>query len=90
MAGKDRGKTGKVMESMPQEARVVVEGLNTVKKRSRPRRQGESGQTVAVPRPLPASRVRLICPNCKHAVRVGYRMDGPKKVRFCKKCEATI
>src|SRR6185437_8307657 len=90
MGGKDRGKTGKVLESLPVEGRVVVEGLNTVNKRSRPRKQGETGQTVAVPRPLPASRVRLVCPNCKNAVRVGFRMDGPKKVRYCKKCEATI
>lgn len=90
MAGKDRGKTGKVLESMPDDTRIIVDGLNLVKKRSRPKRQGETGQMVAVPRPLPASRVMLVCPNCKNAVRVGYRMEGPAKVRFCKKCEATI
>jgi large subunit ribosomal protein L24 len=90
MIGKDRGKTGKVLESFPEDGRVIVEGLNMIKKRSRPRRQGEVGQMVNLPRPLPASRVRLVCPNCKNAVRVGYRMDGPKKVRYCKKCEANI
>ena len=90
MVGKDRGKTGKVLESMPAAGRVIVEGLNLIKKRTKPRKQGETGQTINLPRPLPASRVRLICPNCKHAVRVGFRMDGPKKVRYCKKCEATI
>lgn len=90
MAGKDRGKTGKILHAMPDEGRVIVDGLNTVKKRSRPKKQGQTGETVFVPQPVPASRVMLVCSNCKNPTRVGFRMDGPKKVRYCKKCKANI
>ncbi len=89
LAGKDRGKTGKVLTSMPAEEKVVIEGLNTVNKRSRPKKQGETGQIVSVPRPIPASRVMLVCGNCKNPTRVGFRKEGEKMVRYCKKCQAT-
>ena len=90
MRGKDRGKTGKVLHSLPADEKIVVEGLNVVKKRSRPKRQGQKGETVLVPRPLYASNVMLICTNCKNPTRVGLRMDGERHVRYCKKCKATI
>jgi large subunit ribosomal protein L24 len=89
MIGKDRGKTGKVVVADPVGDRIVVENLNMFKKRSRPKAQGQKGETVLVPRPIQASNVMLICSNCKNPTRVGFRMDGPKKVRFCKKCKAT-
>ncbi len=88
--GKDRGKTGTVIAAFPREERVTVEGLNLVKKRAKPRVQGESGQTVAVARPIAASKVMLICPNCKQPTRIGGRVDGGRKVRYCKKCKAII
>ena len=90
MTGKDAGKTGKVLTAFPAEDRVTIEGLNLVKKNSRPRRQGEKGQTVMVPRPLPVSRVQLVCTSCKNPTRIGYRIEGATKVRYCKKCKATI
>lgn len=90
LSGKDRGQTGTVLATMPESEKVLLENLNVFKKRSRPRKQGEKGQTILVPRPLAASKVMLICSNCKEATRTGYRMDGAKKVRYCKKCEATI
>lgn len=89
ITGKDRGKTGTILRVVPSDNRVVVEGVNVFTKRSRPRRQGEKGQMVAVPRALQASNVMLVCKNCKQATRVGYRVEGNKKVRFCKKCKAT-
>jgi len=88
MSGKDRGKTGKVLHALPEEGKIVIDGLNVFKKRSRPKKQGEKGETVLVPRPLPASRVMLICANCKMPTRVGYRTEGAKNVRYCKKCKA--
>jgi len=88
MSGKDRGKTGKVLNVSPEDNRVTVENLNIFKKRSRPKAQGQKGETVLVPRPMPASKVMLICSNCKNPTRVGFRMDGPRKVRYCKKCHA--
>ena len=90
LSGKDRGKTGTVLRAMPEEGKIVIDGLNVFKKRSRPKKHGEKGQTVLVPRPLTASKVALICTSCKEPTRVGSRMDGSKKVRYCKKCKATL
>lgn len=88
MSGKDRGKTGTVLHAYPDKERVIVDGLNVFKKRSRPKRQGQKGETVLVPRPMAASKVMLVCSNCKNPTRAGFRMDGPRKVRYCKKCQA--
>ncbi len=89
MTGKDRGKTGVVLSAFPTEEKISAEGLNLYKKRVRPKRQGEKGETVLVPRPFFASRAMLLCQNCKKAVRIGYRFEGNKKVRYCKKCQST-
>jgi large subunit ribosomal protein L24 len=90
LSGKDRGKTGTILRAMPEEDKIVIDGLNVFKKRSKPRKQGEKGQTVLVPRPMPAGKVMLICPNCKQPTRIGNRIEGSKRVRYCKKCEVTI
>lgn len=90
LSGKDRGKTGTILHALPAEDRIVIDGLNVFKKRSRPKRQGEKGQIVSVPRPMPASKVMLICSSCKQPTRVGWRVEGAKKVRYCKKCKSTI
>ena len=90
VSGKDRGKTGTVLRALPDEGKIVIDGLNLFKKRSRPKRQGETGQTVLVPRPLASSKAMLICSSCKQPTRVGMRIDGAKKVRYCKKCKATL
>jgi large subunit ribosomal protein L24 len=90
ISGKDRGKTGTVLRAFPAVGKVIIEGLNLVKKHSRPRKQGEKGQMVSVPRPLTASKVMLVCTSCKEPTRVGARMDGARKVRYCKKCKAKI
>lgn len=90
LSGKDRGKIGPVLRALPEMEKIVVEGLNMFKKRSRPRKQGEKGQTVLVPRAMPASKVMLICSSCKEPTRVGFRIEGAKKVRYCKKCKATL
>jgi len=90
ISGKDRGKTGTVLRAMPDEDKIVIDGLNVFKKRTRPKKQGEKGQTVLVPRPMPASKVMFVCASCKEPTRVGTRMEGVRKVRYCKKCKATI
>jgi len=89
ISGKDRGKTGTVLKVFTKEDRLTIDGLNLFKKRSRPKKQGQKGETVLVPRPLAVSKVMLICQNCKKSTRIGYRTEGEKKVRFCKKCEAS-
>ncbi|MDO8504538.1 MAG: 50S ribosomal protein L24 [Candidatus Liptonbacteria bacterium] len=88
LTGKDKGKTGPILFVFSVNEKVIVEGLNLVKKRNRPKQQGKTGETVLVPRAIPASNVALLCKNCKNAVRVGFRMSGGEKVRYCKKCEA--
>ncbi len=88
LSGKDRGKTGTVLHAYPDEARIIIDGLNVFKKRARPKKQGQKGEVVNVPRPMPASKVMLVCVNCKNPTRVGFRTDGPRKTRYCKKCKA--
>ena len=90
ISGKDRGKTGTVLRALPAADKIIIDGLNLVKKHSRPRKQGEKGQMVSVPRPLGVSKVMLVCASCKEPTRVGSRMDGSRKVRYCKKCKAKI
>ncbi len=90
IAGKDRGRKGKVIQALPKGGRVVVEGLNIRKKHVRPKKEGEKGQVVEVPVPLPVSDVKLICPKCGKPTRVGYKIEGNKKYRICKKCNREI
>lgn len=89
--GRDRGKTGKVLEIFPKSNRIMVEGINIVKKHVKPKKSGEKGQRVEIPRSLNVSNVKLICPRCKKAVRVGYKiLENKKRIRICKKCGQDI
>lgn len=87
--GKDRGKSGKVLKVLTKESRVLVEGLNLIKKTVRAKRQGEKGQVVTMPASQSISNVKLICVSCSRPTRVGSRLTGLKKERYCKKCKAT-
>ncbi|OGY98676.1 MAG: 50S ribosomal protein L24 [Candidatus Liptonbacteria bacterium RIFCSPHIGHO2_01_FULL_57_28] len=88
MLGKDRGKTGTINAVLKDKDRVVVENLNMYKKRTRPKRQGQKGETLMVARAIPAANVMYICKNCKRPTRLGARVEGDQKVRYCKKCDA--
>ncbi len=90
IAGASRGKRGKVLVADRVGGRVVVEGANLVKKHQRPKRQGEKGEIVSLPRSMNASNVLLVCQSCDKGVRIGFRTEGDKKVRFCKKCQASL
>ncbi|MDA2935648.1 50S ribosomal protein L24 [Patescibacteria group bacterium AH-259-L05] len=91
IAGKDRGKKGRVLRSLPKKNKVVLEGLNLVVKHVRPRRQGEKGQRIKMATPLDTSSVKLICPKCKKAMRVGYKiLANKKKKRFCRRCKGVF
>jgi large subunit ribosomal protein L24 len=89
-AGKDKGRTGKIMKAMPKELKVLVEGINLKKKHVRPKKQGEKGQVVEIPAALDISNVKVICPKCGKATRVGYAMEKDVKNRICKKCKQVI
>jgi len=88
--GQDQGKTGKVVRVLPQQDRVVVEGLNLQKKNIRPEKKEESGQVVEFPAPMDISNVKLICPNCEQPTRVGFNEEGDEKFRVCKKCDQRL
>jgi large subunit ribosomal protein L24 len=90
LSGKDRGKTGKVLRVAPEKGKAVVEGLNLVKKHSRPRRQGEKGQRISVPAALHLSSLMLVCPKCSKPSRVGHKVAEKAKFRVCKKCGSEI
>lgn len=90
ISGKDRGRKGKVLEVFPKDSRVVVEGINMKKKHQRPKKSGEKGQIIQFPGPLSISSVKLICPKCGKATRVGFKATGKEKVRVCKKCKQEI
>ncbi len=86
ISGKDRGKKGKVLQVFPKKERIVVEGVNLLKKHIKPKKAGEKGQTVQMPGPTSASNVKLICLKCGKTSRIGYRVMDKKKCRICKKC----
>lgn len=90
IAGKDKGKQGKVLRTVPSEGKIVVEKLNIVKKHQKARREGERGQRVEIAAPFDASNAMIICPSCGAATRVSYSFVGEKKVRVCKKCSKEL
>lgn len=91
VSGDDAGKTGKVLEVIPRKGRVVVEGINIVKKHARPTRQNPQGGVIEQPGSIHASNVMLVCPSCKAPTRVGVRRsEGKAAERICKRCGKPI
>ncbi|EKE07309.1 MAG: 50S ribosomal protein L24 [uncultured bacterium] len=89
LSGKDRAKTGKVLQVLKNKLTnrvfVVVEGANLLKKHLRAGRQGDKGQIIELPAPMDISNVMLIDSNSKKATRVGYKIEGETKKRVAKK-----
>ena len=90
VSGKYKGKKGKVMRVFPSGGKIVVEGVNLVKRHVRPKKSGEKGQIVEMPSPFDVSNVKLICPKCNEAAKVGYEVKGNNKKRICKKCRKEV
>ena len=90
LSGKDKGVKGKVLVAMPSENKLVVENVNVATCHTKPRKQGETGGIVKRETPIRACKVALYCEKCGKGVRVGFKMDGDKKVRICRKCGAEI
>ncbi len=90
IAGKDRGKRGKVIENYPDSGRIIVEGVNLRKKHIRAKRSGEKGQIIEKPAQINVSNVMLICPKCGKPARIGYKLMEKNKYRICKKCNQEI
>ena len=90
LSGNDKGKTGEILSVDPKSSRIVVKDVNIRKKATKPRKAGETGGIVSKEFPVNASKVNVVCPNCKKAVRVGYKVEDGKKVRVCKSCGKEI
>lgn len=91
MKGKDRGRTGAVRKVIPSDAKVIVAGINVVKRHMRPRGPQQPGGIIEREAPISWANVALLCQSCNKPVRVGFRLlsDG-RKVRYCKKCDANL
>ena len=85
IAGKDKGKRGTVLRVDLKKERVLVSGVNIVKKAMRKRSEQDQGGIAEIEAPLNISNVAIVCKKCG-PVRIGYKMDGDKKVRICRKC----
>ncbi len=89
-AGKEKGKTGKIMKIIGKEGKVIVEKVNFVKKHQKPDAKGKGG-IVEKEGPLQMSNVMFLCSKCDRGVKVGYKvLDDGKKVRICKKCQEIL
>jgi large subunit ribosomal protein L24 len=91
IAGKDRGKKGKVRRALPNKDRVIVEGLNMIKRHSRAQRATRQAGIIELEAPIHVSNVMLVCDKCGKPTRVGFRFlsDG-KRVRICNSCQEVI
>jgi large subunit ribosomal protein L24 len=89
LAGKDKGKTGAITRVLPAKNQVVVEGLNIVKRHTKPSNKQPRGGILEIAYPLPVGKVALVCGSCKKPTRVGYQV-GKTKERICKKCQSTV
>lgn len=86
LAGKDKGKTGKVLSANPAKGTVVVEGVNVITKHNKPRSAQDKGGIAKENGNIDVSNVQIICPACGKATRVAHTEENGKKIRTCKKC----
>lgn len=91
IAGKDRGKKGKVRFSYPKKDQLLVEGINMIKRHSKASKGARQAGIIELEAPVHSSKVMLLCSKCNHPSRVGFRFlaDG-RKVRFCRACGEVI
>lgn len=91
ITGKDKGKKGKVRVAHPKDDRVVVEGVNFIKKHARAQKSTRQAGIIEMEAPLHISNVLLLCSKCNHPTRIGFtKLQDGKKVRFCRSCREVI
>ena len=86
ITGKDKGKQGKVVQVLTKKDAVIVSGVNMVKKAMKRRSQQDAGGIAEVEAPIHISNVGIVCKKCNRPVKIGYKLDGDKKIRVCRKC----
>lgn len=91
LAGKDRGRSGKIIFVSAKSGLATVEGRNIYVRHQRSKKAGQKGQRIEVSKPLPISKLMLICPHCRKAARIGKAVNEKGiKLRICKNCKKTI
>jgi large subunit ribosomal protein L24 len=86
IAGKDKGKEGKVLRVRPESRRVIVERVNMMKKHQRPTNKRPQGGIIEIEAPIHVSNVMLVCPSCSQPTRTGRVREDGARIRTCKKC----
>ena len=85
--GKYKGKTSKVLQSFPRTGKVLAEGVNIVKRATKPKKQGDKGGIIEKTVPIDRAKVKIICGKCKQPTRIGKKITtGGEKIRVCRKC----
>ncbi len=90
LAGKDKGKTGKVIAVKPTESKIVVEKVNIAKIHRKPTQSSPKGGIQEIERAFPASKAMLVCPHCSKPTRMAHKVENGKKYRICNKCHQVI
>jgi large subunit ribosomal protein L24 len=91
IAGKDKGKTGKVRFAHPKEEQILVDGINFIKRHTRARGTVRQAGIIQLEAPIHVSNVMLLCSRCNHPARVGFRfLEDRRKVRVCRSCHEVI
>ena len=90
LSGKDRGKTGKVLQVWPQEGRALVERINLVKHFERRSQQNQAGGIIEREGAVALAKLALLCPTCRKPSRVGFSGDSGKKQRICRRCNGVL
>lgn len=90
LSGRDKGKSGEIAKVLPAVGQVIADGLNVVKRHTKPSNKHPKGGILDISKPMPAAKVALVCPSCKKPTRVGYQMNKTTKERICRKCKAVL
>ena len=91
IAGKDKGKRGRVRQALPKNIVVIVDGINMIKRHSRARGAARQAGIIELEAPLRVSNVMLVCNKCNKPTRVGFRfLDDGRKARICRSCHEAI
>ena len=90
LSGRDVGKQGKIISASPKSGKVIVEGINKVKRHSKPSLKVPQGGIISKEMPLHVCKVQLVCPACNKPTRTGHKVVNGKNSRYCKKCGEVI
>jgi len=91
ICGKDKDKTGRILKIFPASQKVIVEGINRVKRHRKPTQKDQHGGIKEEERPIHWSNLLILCPSCKKSARIGVRvLETGERVRFCKQCNGIV